>query len=185
MGNLLAVVALLQNTKLRQSPSTAFMVNLPACLLPVCALGMPLLGLGCLLQELYGRILIPEKVILAFFSLGFTLSQVHIHTICALALNSPCPQPPRRKPHSVSVSSSPHQGFSFPAFRVPRQKGFPHTNFDAVAALEKTFPDLKVRNLVGTDLSSVLVPLDEESFLLLEDTALDLDAPAKLIKLDP
>ncbi|KAG0723488.1 G-protein coupled receptor moody [Chionoecetes opilio] len=86
-GNLLAVVALLQNTKLRQNPSTAFMVNLPACLLPVCALGMPLFGLGCLQRQLYGRILIPEKVILAFFSLGFTLSQVHIHTICALAFN--------------------------------------------------------------------------------------------------
>lgn len=86
-GNLLAVVALLQNTKLRRNPSTAFMVNLPACLLPVCALGMPLFGGGCLQEMHYGHILFSEGFIVAFFSIGLILSQVHLHTICALAFN--------------------------------------------------------------------------------------------------
>ncbi|XP_045126922.1 protein trapped in endoderm-1-like [Portunus trituberculatus] len=86
-GNLLAVVALLQSTTLRQNPSTAFMINLPACLLPICAISMPLFGTGCLQQKLYGRVLISERCAEIFFTMGFTLSQVHLHTICALAFN--------------------------------------------------------------------------------------------------
>ncbi|KAG0711789.1 hypothetical protein GWK47_019883 [Chionoecetes opilio] len=106
---------------------------------------------------------------------------------CGFRFNPAIPPLPTASPsqaHSVSVSSPPHQRSPFPAFRVPRQQDF-DTSFDAVAALEETFPHLKIRNPDGTDLLSVLVPLDEESLLLLEDTALDQDAPMKLIKLDP
>lgn len=86
-GNLLAVVALLQSTTLRQNPSTAFMINLPACLLPICAIGMPMFAVGCLQRKLYGQILFSEKIAEIFFTMGLTLSQVHLHTICALAFN--------------------------------------------------------------------------------------------------
>lgn len=86
-GNLLAVVALRQSAKLRQNPSTAFMVNLPACLLPVCAVGMPLFGIGCLQVIYCYKVLYPEWFSVTLFTIALILSQVHLHTICALAFN--------------------------------------------------------------------------------------------------
>ncbi|KAG7156182.1 putative trapped in endoderm-1-like 2, partial [Homarus americanus] len=74
--------------KLRQSPSTAFMVNLLVCLLPVCAFGMPMYGVGCLQAQQYGDVTFSKGVCLTFFTLGLILSQVRIHSICALAFNS-------------------------------------------------------------------------------------------------
>lgn len=86
-GNLLAVVSFLRSATLKQNPSTLFMVNLSVCLLPVCAIGMLLFGVGCLQQQLYGEILFSEKLIEVLFAMGLILSQVHLHTICALAFN--------------------------------------------------------------------------------------------------
>nr|XP_045584703.1 somatostatin receptor type 5-like [Procambarus clarkii] len=87
IGNFLAVLSLMLSKKLRQSPSTTFMVNLPACLLPVCMIGMPMFGGGCLQVHYHGRVTYPEWLTLVAYTLGLTLSQVHLHTICALALN--------------------------------------------------------------------------------------------------
>ncbi|XP_042222997.1 protein trapped in endoderm-1-like [Homarus americanus] len=87
VGISLGSLALLMSKKLRQSPSTAFMVNLLVCLLPVCAFGMPMYGVGCLQAQQYGDVTFSKGVCLTFFTLGLILSQVHIHTICALAFN--------------------------------------------------------------------------------------------------
>ncbi|XP_042855671.1 protein trapped in endoderm-1-like [Penaeus japonicus] len=86
-GNLLAAISLLNSRQLRQSPSTAFMVNLPACLLPVCAVGLPLFAVGCIQIQWYGRVLMPQWVCILGFALGLTFSQVHLHTLCAIAFN--------------------------------------------------------------------------------------------------
>ncbi|XP_064121071.1 G-protein coupled receptor moody-like [Macrobrachium nipponense] len=87
VGNLLAAMALLYCPKLRQRSATLFMVNLPACLIPVCALGMPMFGAACIQRIYYGRVMLPEWVCVMTFVIGLILSQVHIHTICALAFN--------------------------------------------------------------------------------------------------
>ncbi|XP_053652465.2 G-protein coupled receptor moody isoform X1 [Cherax quadricarinatus] len=87
IGNFLAVVSLLLSKKLRRSPSTAFMINLPACLLPVCTLGMTTYGIGCLQMQQDGSVNYPDWAVIHFFTLGLILSQVHLHTICALAFN--------------------------------------------------------------------------------------------------
>ncbi|XP_066976559.1 G-protein coupled receptor moody-like isoform X3 [Macrobrachium rosenbergii] len=87
VGNLLAAMALLYCPKLRQRSATLFMVNLPACLIPVCALGMPMFGAACIQRIYYGRVMLPEWVCVMTFVVGLILSQVHIHTICALAFN--------------------------------------------------------------------------------------------------
>lgn len=87
IGNVLAATSLLLSKKLRQSPSTAFMVNLLACLLPVCAVGMPMFGVVFISVRDYGEIPYTDEVAISSFVLGLILSQVHIHTICALAFN--------------------------------------------------------------------------------------------------
>nr|XP_027214774.1 protein trapped in endoderm-1-like isoform X4 [Penaeus vannamei] len=87
VGNLLAALSLLNSRQLRQSPSTAFMVNLPACLLPVCVVGLPMFAAGCIQIQWYGRVLMPEWVCIFGFALGLTFSQVHLHTLCAIAFN--------------------------------------------------------------------------------------------------
>ncbi|XP_037787754.1 protein trapped in endoderm-1-like [Penaeus monodon] len=87
VGNLLAALSLLNSRQLRQSPSTAFMVNLPACLLPVCVVGLPMFAVGCIQIQWYGRVLMPEWVCIFGFALGLTFSQVHLHTLCAIAFN--------------------------------------------------------------------------------------------------
>ncbi|XP_068229270.1 protein trapped in endoderm-1-like [Palaemon carinicauda] len=87
VGNLLAAMALLYSPKLRQRSATLFMVNLPACLIPVCALGMPMFGAACIQRIYYGSVMLPNWVCVMFFVIGLILGQVHIHTICALAFN--------------------------------------------------------------------------------------------------
>lgn len=52
-------------------------------------------------------------------------------------------------------------------------------------ALEDDNPQLKMRNIVGRDASSVLVPLDEPSYQHLHNIASDPDAPIKLQEIDP
>ncbi|XP_042223001.1 protein trapped in endoderm-1-like [Homarus americanus] len=87
VGNSLGSLALLMSKKLRQSPSTAFMVNLLVCLLPVCAFGMPMYGVVCLQAQQYGDVTFSKELSLIFSTIGLILGQVHIHTICALAFN--------------------------------------------------------------------------------------------------
>lgn len=100
-------------------------------------------------------------------------------------------QPPRPTPRTqplsrpmVSVAPPPPTTTNFPAFRIPAQPEFP-TSYDAVAALEDEEPQLKTRNVIGKDGSSVLVPLDESSFAILEAMAADPGAAIQVIKLDP
>ncbi|XP_047483541.1 G-protein coupled receptor moody-like [Penaeus chinensis] len=87
IGNLLAALSLLNSRQLRQNPSTAFMVNLPACLLPVCVVGLPMFAVGCIQIQWYGRVLMPDWVCIFGFAVGLTFSQVHLHTLCAIAFN--------------------------------------------------------------------------------------------------
>ena len=82
------------------------------------------------------------------------------------------------------MASRPPPPSSFPAFRVPHQEGFA-TCYDAVVALERELPDLSVRNVVGKDASTVLVPLDEPSYQSLLAVAGDAAAQVKLSVLDP
>ena len=59
---------------------------------------------------------------------------------------------------------------TYPAFRVPMSEDFP-TSYDAVAALEKKHPHLLMRNLIGKDNSSVLLPKNEATFNTLDPLA--------------
>lgn len=45
------------------------------------------------------------------------------------------------------------------------------TSYDAVAALEKEHPHLLMRNLIGKDNSSVLLPKNEATFNTLDQLA--------------
>ena len=73
---------------------------------------------------------------------------------------------------SVSVAPPPRLESQFPAFRVPAQEGFP-CSYDAVAALENGEPHLNTKNTIGRDGSSILLPLDAQSFHTLEAIAND------------
>lgn len=95
------------------------------------------------------------------------------------------PTAPRQAPHpSVSVARPPPLLSPFPAFRVMPQEGF-QTSYDAVAYLEDIVQGLKVRNLIGKDGSSVLVPLDESTFNTLNSMASDTSAQVTITKIEP
>lgn len=101
-----------------------------------------------------------------------------------LPAHRPSPPPVRRASRtSVSVSRPPPVPSDFPAFRVPVQEGFA-TSYDAVANLEDLHPEIRMRNIPGRDGSSVLVPLTEESYNILDGLASAPDAPVSLLKLD-
>lgn len=85
---------------------------------------------------------------------------------------------------SVSVARPPPPHSPFPAFRVMPQEGFP-TSYDAVAFLEDSVQGLTMRNLVGKDGSSVLVPLDEKTYNTLNIMVTDNTSRVTLIKIDP
>ena len=72
----------------------------------------------------------------------------------------------------------------FPAFRVPAQEGF-GTSYDAVAALEMEHPHLQMRNVIGRDGSSVLLPQNAETLATLDSLAADPGEGITLVKLDP
>ncbi|CAL4059882.1 unnamed protein product [Meganyctiphanes norvegica] len=87
VGNLVAVISLLSSNRLRVRPSTYFVVSLPLSLLPVCLIGMPYYGIIALQVLWYNRVLMPRITSMAIAVSCFVFSEVHIHTICALALN--------------------------------------------------------------------------------------------------
>lgn len=95
-----------------------------------------------------------------------------------LSRNTPLLRP------AVSVARQEPPPSEFPAFRVPEQEGFP-TSYDAVAALETEFPQLRMRNIIGKDGSTVLLPTTEESFQTLAGLAADPGAWLILVRLDP
>ena len=59
-----------------------------------------------------------------------------------------------------------------PLFRVLIQDGF-QTSYDAVAALEESFPTLVIRCLPGKVASSVILPKSTETFQHLQDVAVN------------
>ncbi|XP_042211415.1 protein trapped in endoderm-1-like [Homarus americanus] len=81
IGNVIAAAALLLDKNLRQNPSTAFMVNLLLSLVPVNALGLPWYGIRVLLEGSF-----PKNMIIILRVMNLIFIQVHLHTICAVAI---------------------------------------------------------------------------------------------------
>lgn len=103
----------------------------------------------------------------------------------SLPVRRSSPPPVRRAARpSVNVSRPPRVDSDFPAFRVPEQEGYA-TSYDAVATLEQYHPDLRMKNIVGRDGSSVLLPLDEGTYNKLDSLANDQAALVKILKLTP
>lgn len=96
----------------------------------------------------------------------------------------PAASPPPQQRASVTVAPHPPTHSSYAAFRVPAQPGF-ESSYDAVASLEDSITDLKTKNVIGKDGSSVLIPLDAASFKILDNLATDTDSAIRLIKLEP
>lgn len=72
----------------------------------------------------------------------------------------------RQQPPSVSVAPPYMKRTEYSAFQISQEDGF-ETSYDAVAALQVGLPSLDAQNLIEKDGSSVLVPTNEESFLML------------------
>lgn len=87
---------------------------------------------------------------------------------------------------SLTVGVSRHSQLlcAFPAFLVPIQEGFT-TSYDAVAVLEEEHPTPRVRNVIGKDESSVLLPQDEATYEILNVIASDGLPTLKIVKLEP
>ena len=95
--------------------------------------------------------------------------------------NPPAQQPARP---SVSVTRQAPLNTNYPAFRVPVTEEFP-ISYDAVAALEEEHPHLLMRNLIGKDNSSVLLPKDEATFITLDQLASEPSNWLRLVKIEP
>ena len=72
----------------------------------------------------------------------------------------------------------------FPAFRVHATEAIA-TSYDAVAALEEEHPELQMKNLIGKDDSSVLLPKNETTFSVHDKLASDPSNWINMVKLDP
>nr|XP_045586318.1 protein trapped in endoderm-1-like [Procambarus clarkii] len=86
VANVMVVVVTLSCKKLRSNHQTAFVVNLTICLIPMCSFTLPLMVARVI--EIYMRSKnIPEMLLWVAFTSHVLLHQIHMHTICAMAVN--------------------------------------------------------------------------------------------------
>ena len=93
------------------------------------------------------------------------------------------PAPRTTKP-AVGVACPQPLPNAYPAFRVLAQEGYA-TSYDAAATLDIRHSQLNMKNVIGRDGISVLLPKDEYAYLTLDALTSDSTPALKLIKLDP
>ncbi|XP_045584753.2 protein trapped in endoderm-1-like [Procambarus clarkii] len=85
-GNVMVMVVMLSSKKLRSNHNTAFMVNLALCLIPICCYTLPLMVAKFFEGAEYGDGL-TEKTMWIVYNCLVILHQVHILSICIVAVN--------------------------------------------------------------------------------------------------
>ena len=93
------------------------------------------------------------------------------------------PAPRTTKP-AVGVPRPQPLPNAYPAFYVLTQEGYA-MSYNAIAALEEEHSQLNVKNVIGRDGRSVLLPKDVYTYLTLDALTSDSVPALKLIRLDP